>query len=519
MCLASILIYLGDASATPWALAFDKKLCCLRKGRAIGVKFADRPCERGIETSYIRFKTAMTLLTAGKQKLQRALEEMRNEKALHLRLINIGHLLAGNFGNVVLNLGAVAFTARALGPTQYGILALVMVFAQAIERIVSFQTWQPMIRYGAELEEASRKNDLKALIKFVFLLDLATAVGGWLIAVCLATFGKQIFGWEAQTLELTLIYSLVLLFAINGAPVGILRLTGRFKTAAYVRLIAMVLRLMLCATAFVHGWPLFVFVIIWASTQILGSLFVIAAAARELHRRDLLSFLSEPLGKVSARFSNIWRFSFLANISVTIRSSAQQLDTLLVGAMLDPAAAGFYHIAKRVAKFAQQAGAQVQAVVFPEVAKLWSSGKRDAFKRVVVQTELMLAGVGALGVVAMIFLAGPLVHIFAGAEFYPAAKLLIVQMVAVALILCGSTSRVALLSMGKEVPILYASIASTVSFFVAAFLLIPQMGPMGANVAHIILGVVWLGVLWFYFRKFYDEEAFVEPESRTRGDA
>ncbi len=460
----------------------------------------------------------MTLLTAGRRKIKRVIDELRGEDALRLRLVNISHLLAGNFGNVALNLGAVAFTARALGPTHYGILALVMVFAQAIERLVSFQTWQPMIKYGAELEEASRKNDLKALIKFVFLLDLATAVGGWCLAVFLATFGKQLFGWETGTLHLTLIYSLVLLFAINGAPVGILRLTGRFKTAAYVRLIAMVIRLALCAIAFFQGWSLFAYVIIWAATQALGSILVMAAAARELHQRDLLTFLAEPLGDVSARFSNIWRFSFLANISVTIRSTAQQFDTLLVGAMLDPAAAGFYHIAKRVAKFAQQAGAQVQAVVFPEVAKLWSAGKKKEFKRVVVQTELMLAGVGLFGVVAMIFAADPLVRLFVGPEFKPAAQLLIVQIMAVALVLCGSTSRVALLSMGKEVPILYVSIASTVIFFITAFLLLPKMGAMGANVAHIILGVVWVGGLWFYFRKFY-AEANAAPAASELGDA
>ncbi len=449
----------------------------------------------------------MAIIEKNWRRIHRSIRAMAGEDALRLRLMNIGHLLAGNFGNLVVNLGAVAIAARALGPTQYGVLALVTVFVQAIERFASFQTWQPMIRYGAELDKPGRRADMKALVKFLFLLDAGAATAAWLVAVLLALFGTALFDWTRETLEIALIYATALLTAINGSPVGVLRLAGRFRAAAYMRLVSMVVRLVLCVIALFQGWELKAFVIIWAGTTILGNGLLIGAAALELKRKSLLGFLREPIGKASARFDNIWRFSVLANISVTIRSTAQQFDTLLVGVFADPAMAGFYHIAKRVAKVAEQAGSQVQSVVFPEIAKHWAEGNRAEFKRIVVQTEWLLAGVGAAGFLAMLLAAEPLVTVFAGEDFAPAAPLLTVQMIAVALVLNGSTSRVALLSMGREIPILYASIASTVAFYVSAAILLPQMGAMGANLAHIILGIIWVAGLWWSFRRAYGASA------------
>src|SRR3546814_8834235 len=83
-----------------------------------------------------------------------------------------------------------------------------------------------------------------------------------------------------------------------------------------------------------------------------------------------------------------------SDLSLTLRSSAQQLDTLLVGALADPASAGFYHIAKQVGRMAQQIGVHVQAVLYPDVARLWAAGAIQEFRRAILQVEVMLAAFG-----------------------------------------------------------------------------------------------------------------------------
>jgi O-antigen/teichoic acid export membrane protein len=44
-------------------------------------------------------------------------------------------------------------------------------------------------------------------------------------------------------------------------------------------------------------------------------------------------------------------------------------------------------------------------------------------------------------------------------------------------------------------------IVATIAFHVTAVLLIPEIGPMGGNIAHIVLGIIWVVGLSILFRQ------------------
>jgi O-antigen/teichoic acid export membrane protein len=434
------------------------------------------------------------------RRLSRTIGEMTGESAFRKRVGNIGHLMAGNFGAGVVSFFAVALAARGLGVEQFGVLALVSTFIQAIERFVSFQTWQPIIKYGAPLKDAGRLDDLKSLIKFGVLLDLGAAVVGFLIAVLLALAGADRFDWSAETVNSILVYSAALLLLITGSPTGIMRLGGRFREIAYFQVVAMGVRCVLCIIALAAGAGLFTYVAIWAATHVLGALLLAFASAFELKRLGCADFPKASLKDLSNRFPKIWRFSILANLSLTVRSSAQQLDTLIVGALAGAGGAGLYHIAKRIAKFAQQAGQQVQAVVFPDIAKLWGRSDLVAFRKDVSRTEGLLIGVCAVGVLATFLLAEPVVAVFAGGKYADAGGMLKVQIIAVAALIAGSVTRAALLCMGRESTVFVLTVCSTAIFFASAFVLIPKVGAIGANYAHAAAGVFIVAAFWIAYR-------------------
>lgn len=442
----------------------------------------------------------MRLYRAGLQRITRAAGGVSSGGAFRLRVINIGHLMAGNFGAGVIAFLAVAIAARGLGVEKFGILALVSTFIQAIERFVSFQTWQPVIRFGAGLQEEGRQNDLKSVIKFGFALDAAAAVAGFAIAVAIALFGAERWGWSPEVKNSLLLYATALLFLINGTPTGVMRLSGKFREIAYFQVVAMTVRCALCGIALAFDAGLFTYVAIWAFTHVLGAMLLLATGLRQLHGIGCADFMSASLKDMSKRFPKIWRFSVLANLSLSIRSSAQQLDTIIVGALAGAGGAGLYHIAKRISKFALQAGQQVQAVVFPDIAKLWARGDTDSFRKDVARTEGLLLVMCGLGVGATMLLADPVVALLVGSEFVDAGALLRVQIIAVAALLAGSVARAALLCMGREVTVFWLSTASTAVFFVAAFTLIPRSGAIGANIAHAVAGVFIVIALWIAYK-------------------
>ncbi len=441
----------------------------------------------------------------------------RHEPQLRRRLANIGHVFTGNLAGSGIALLAVAVSARTLGPRDYGILALTITFARAVERLVSFQSWQPMIRYGASLDPATDADAMRSLFKFGLVLDVAAGVAAWLVAAAALWVATAFFGWSDRAFTVTLVYCTVLLFNLTGMPTAVLRLAGRYRAAAYGQVVSAVVRLLLCLGAAAVGAGLWEFSLIWMATQILGALIFLAVGFYQLRRQGISGVLAAPLAGVTSRFPGLWQFTWSANLSLTLRSSANQLDTLMVGALAGPAGAGLYHIAKQLGKMAEQVGTQVQTVLYPDIARLWAAGRVDEFRRAVLQVEVMLAAFGLAGLLLVYVAAEPVVRLIAGVAFVPAASLLIVQMFAVVLKISGTAAHSALLAMGQAKQALTVVAISTVAFHITLLLLVPRIGPMGANIAHIVLGAIWLTGLATLLRRAFATSALPPASAISPG--
>ncbi|TCU15178.1 lipopolysaccharide biosynthesis protein [Rhizobium sullae] len=425
--------------------------------------------------------------------------------AKHLR--QILHLLSGNFAASMVGLVAFALTARALGPADYGILALCFAFSRAIERLVSFQSWQPLIKFGAQAMENQRTEDLRRLLKFGFVLDVGAALVSWIVAVGLILFASPLVGIRPEVQTFALIYCSALPFQIAGMPTAVLRLFGGFATLAYSQVLGSLVRVLLCGIGLLAGWGLREFTFIWMGMQIISSMSMTVLAFLETRRRGYQNILTAPLTGITQSVPGLWRFALSANISLTIRSSANELDTLLVGYLADPTAAGLYHIAKRIGRMAQQAGVQVQTVVYPELSRLWATHSVSAFRRIVRQTQWLLLAAGICLIAVVSLTIKPLLLWTAGPQFIGAAPLVVVQAIAVVMVLNGSVLRSALLAMGRENAVLRSVLFSTLAFHLTAFALIPVIGPMGANIAHITMASLWMLAMLLPYRAHIADNA------------
>lgn len=430
-----------------------------------------------------------------------AVRDALREDALRARIRNIAHLLTGNAGSVALGMPAVALTARALGPESYGMLALILSYVQATKGFADFQVWQPLIRYGAELDPEVDARRLMALFKYGLMVDAASSLAAWALALAGAALAHLLFGISEELMGAAIGYAIVLPFNIKGTPVAVLRLAGRFRVIAYNQLIAALARLALCVWAFFADAGLIAFVAIWAMTEVLASVLLLGAAFQQLRDQNLHFLHRAIIGDAKRDFPGLVRFTWSSNLSLTIWSGTQQLDTLLVGWLTDPRSAGLYYFVKRIARIVQQAAQQVQAVVFPEVTRLWTTGRHAEFRRVVYQTEWMLAAFGVSMFLAFAIFGHWLIELLAGPAFADASTLLTVQMGALCLTMCGTVMRSGVLAMGEPNTVLKAVVVSTVVFYASAVMLIPRFGAMGGNIAHILLGVTWLALLAAAIRK------------------
>lgn len=427
---------------------------------------------------------------------------MRAREALqHRRIRAVLHLLTGSTATLALTLLSIALVARMLHPAVYGVFAMILTLGQACERLLSFQSWQPLIRHGASIDMEQDQTSYFALLKFGWLLDISGSIAAWAIASLLAVAGHVLMGISAQTLGYTLLFLTSLLFNFNGVSTAIFRLCDQYRIIARIQVFNALLRLVCVAAAYMAGSGLLQIVIIWTVTQIIGSLINFVVAVRLLPGNGWRGFLAARTKGVNSRFPGLWRFAIGANLSLTLWSSAQQVDTLIVGWLADPASAGLFHIAKRISRVVQQVGSQVESVVYPDLSRLAAAGQKRAFVRVLLQTEAMLAGFGLCCFLVILTAGGPLMRLAAGPNFAGAVPLLTVQILAVTLTISGAASRAGLLALGDQKAVLRTVMACTFAFYLSVFPLIPRFGAMGANLAHLAFAAVWLGGLAFHLRR------------------
>lgn len=400
-------------------------------------------------------------------------------------LKNILHLVSGSSGNALLMLVSTTIAARSLGPAAYGVLALVLTVGRLSERLLRFESWQPLIRFAASEDIVNDKKKMSELYLYGLFLDVGTALLAAVLTIIVGYALMTVIGLKPEHMPLVAIYAIAIAVNIRGVPTAALRFDGKFRTLAYIQMLSSILRLILAAIGLYLGFSLLQFVIIWTVCQALDSLLFLWLGMRVIRKKGIPNPLrANPFG-LKERFPGFMAFAWSTNVSGTLRTMTQEADTLLVSAFAGTAWAGFYHIAKRIAKVAQQVGSMMQAVVYPDMARMWAQKDFTAFRSTIKRVQLVLGLVGCSFLAAFWLLGDWVMHVAFGPEFVQAYPLLVAQLLAVVLIMHAAPSRSALLAMNRPGFVLWVAIASTALFFLTAWLTMPIYGALGANFAHI----------------------------------
>ncbi len=419
------------------------------------------------------------------------------------RLGSIAHLLSGSMAVAVVMALSTVVAARALGAEAFGVLALVLTIGRICERLIRFESWQPLIRFGSQEDIEGNPKAMGELFLLGLLLDVACAL---IAAAAMLIGGFLIFpliGLEQSDFYLLLIFAPAIALNIRGAPTAALRMAGQFKLLAYFQLFSATLRLVMAGVAWAIDAPLPAFLAIWTIAQVIDTAIFALLGAGALKKLGVSNPLRAKVRGVSKRFPGFMGFAWKTNASSALRTLTHEADTLLVSAFAGPTAAGAYHIAKRFAKVAQQVGAYVQTVIYPDLSRMWARKRFDAVRSMKLRVQLALASIG-LGIIAAAAVLGrPGVEWLFGGGFDMVYPLLITQLIAVALILIAAPTRSTMLAMNRPGIVLWIAVLATAVFFATAVAFIPHAGAIGANYAHIAFAGMTLIFLEIGFRVSY----------------
>ncbi|MEE3154986.1 MAG: oligosaccharide flippase family protein, partial [Pseudomonadota bacterium] len=315
-------------------------------------------------------------------------------------LKNIGWLLTGRGLNAVLSIVYLALATRTLGLDNFGYFAIILALGQTVTGLANFQTWQFVVRWGAdELADASG---------FAIALDLLSMLLGLVLAAVLVSTAPLWLPLPDDLLPLAFGYCVVSLLAIRTTPTGLLRLRFAYARTTAAEATQPVVRAAGAALAALTMPTVTGFILAWAAAEVAVAVALWIAAARlePIH----LSRIS--LRHIPRAHPGAWSFVWSTNMTGSLNVGAKQVLILLVGAIGGETAAGGYRVASQLGQALVSLAQTVSKAIYPELVHAKETAHAMARR---MANIALIAGV--LAVLVTLFLGRPALALIAGPEF------------------------------------------------------------------------------------------------------
>lgn len=400
-------------------------------------------------------------------------------------LLMTGRAASGLFGLITLGL-----MARGLGPETFGVVVLVQTYAFVVTGLTTFQSWQALIKFGADYIERNDGPGFQALVRFTTFLDALGIAIGTTIAILAIPFIGPLLGWNADVIALAKPYCLIILFSMIATPTGLLRLFNRFDLLSMQSAMTPALRTIGCALAYAIDSGIAGYLVAWFVAGAVGGVVLMALGWREGVKSGRLAGLAWRKGFSQPR-PGIWGFSLASNFNSSLVLIPNQMATFLVGLFAGPAAAGIYKIARDVSTALTKPAEMLNQSIYPEFAKLGSRDDWHVFARLIFRGGVFAGGAG-LFFLMLTFAAGePFIALAFGPEFSDAEPVLILLVCAATLAVTGFSMEPALYAMGRPGLPLRVNAVAVLGIFLPALLIFGQQwGALGAGAAALAASTV-----------------------------
>jgi O-antigen/teichoic acid export membrane protein len=408
-------------------------------------------------------------------------------------LKNAGWLLGGKTFAALLSLVYLAMLTRSLGPENFGVFALIFSFAQLIAGVVSFQTWQIIIRYGTRDILDQRSDRFGQVVMLCLSFDLASFVVGGVFASAGAFYLGVYYGWSHGFSVFVMIFCWMILLSARGTPSGILAVHDRFRDAALGDSLVPLLRFLGVAAAILIAPTLVNFLLVWALSELLATLVMWIVVWRTTSLR-----LGTPTiaGIVSTYrlYPGIGRFAAFTNLGASVRLASQQFIVVIVGFFVGPAAAGFFRLGHQLGQVLARIADAIAQVLFAEFNRIAHADGHAATTSLINQGFKVTALSAGTLLLLLVFLGKVFLLAVFGSAFVPAYPLVVILGAAAALQVGSAALEPALLARGQSGQALIAGSMGLATLLVFLPALLPAYQEQGA--AYGVLIAAAATTLW-----------------------
>lgn len=422
---------------------------------------------------------------------------------------NMGWLLGGRGINAVLSLVYLALATRSLGLEAFGYFAAIVALGQTVTGLASFQTWQFIVRWGANGEGATAEK-VREATGFAIALDIVSLVMGTAMAALLVWSIPYWLPLPDDFLWLTFGYCVVSLLSIRTTPIGLLRLHFKYATATAAEAVQPIIRAAGAVLAWLFMPTVAGFILAYALSEIAVAAALWFAAARA----ERIDTSAISLTRIPSKHKDAWRFVWSTNMSGSLTIAGKQVMILLVGTFGGAALLGGFRVASQLGQALVELAKTVSRAILPELVH----AKDDALYMARRMANIALIG-GVIAVLAALFLGRWGLELLAGPDFTGFYWAMVILAIAGAVELVGASLESLLVSAGRAGTAFLVRAVPTILALALLDTAIEWNGAKGAAMA--VLGSSAMAVIGFYVAILNMQQIriLVEPDEQEEGGA
>ena len=272
--------------------------------------------------------------------------------------------------------------ARALGPRDFGIAALILSFPPLVFTFFDAQAAEAVVKYLGQFMVARDRGKALAVPKLAYTVDIGLALLGFLVVAAISPWvGNHLLGTGGYVELLLLVAGTQVIVAPADTSRAILTSFGRFSGVARVTGAAAILRLGLVLALVGSGGGIAAYVVATCAGTAFESLLMGWLANRAV--RDALggSWWTGRLAEVRGSVREMGWFLLYTDLSSLVAVFVKQADIVILGMVAGPVQTGYYRLARSLATPATSVITTLQSVLYPQVARLAATGDAPALMR------------------------------------------------------------------------------------------------------------------------------------------
>ncbi|BET24765.1 O-antigen/teichoic acid export membrane protein [Limnobacter thiooxidans] len=333
-------------------------------------------------------------------------------------------LFAVGFGSslmmAVLGYLVVLFNTKTFGLGLFGKMVLVQALFEMINKIMSFQSWQVIIKFGNEYEHNKAK--FSVLLRVFLLTDWITSIISAVFSVLILNLVLEKIDLDVKDYSWVYICLIITVFSAKGVFEGYMRLQERFVLANGLQIIQVGATAIIAICAYYFDLSLeeyFKFVLL--------NVFLMYLIYVKIIIKDLIGKDNGVSGDLTVKELKEWyKFSIGGTYNSTVGAIKQKGETIIVGMMFGSSYAGLYAVAYRIAAMGNKVVESARQAIYPMIAvKIKQKDEHRMIESLLKATYVTL-GLGALILVLSIFSIELIMVSLFGEEFLSASTMTIV---------------------------------------------------------------------------------------------